>query len=189
MGFFVIQAVYSGDKLCYTKEKKKRKWAMNMIRRAVKADLNAVLKVYKAAKAYMVASGNPAQWEEGYPECVLDRDIEKENLYVLCGRDGTVHAAFVFALGEEADYAVIEDGSWTGSAPYGTIHRLGSDGTERGVFTQCLDFCKAICPYIRADTHHDNRTMQHLFEKHGFVRRGIIHIYDGSPRIAYEFFA
>lgn len=162
---------------------------MDMIRKAEKTDLEAILKVYRAAKAYMVKSGNPTQWEEGYPGCVLDQDLEKGQLYVLCGEDGTVHAAFVLALGEEPTYAVIEEGSWTSSAPYGTIHRLGSDGAIKGVFTQCLDFCKAISPYIRADTHQDNKTMQHLFEKHGFTRRGVIHVYDGSPRIAYEYFA
>lgn len=29
--------------------------------------------------------------------------------------------------------------------------------------------------------------MRHLIEKHGFARRGVIHVEDGSPRIAYEF--
>lgn len=160
-----------------------------MIRKAVMTDLDAILQVYRVAKAYMAASGNPTQWEEGYPDCRLGQDMEKGNLYVLCGEDGAIHAAFAFVLGEEPDYAVIEEGSWTSSAPYGTIHRLGSDGSIKGVFAQCLNFCKEISPYIRADTHRDNKTMQHLLEKHGFVRRGIIHIYDGSPRIAYEFFA
>lgn len=160
-----------------------------MIRKAVGEDLPAIRRVYRAAKAYMVKSGNPRQWEEGYPDCVLDRDLEKGQLYVLCDAGGGIHAAFVLALGEEPTYAVIEDGAWTSSAPYGTIHRLGSDGETKGVFSQCLDFCRAVCPYLRADTHHDNTTMQHLLEKHGFVRRGIIHVYDGSPRIAYEFFA
>ena len=160
-----------------------------MVRKATREDLAAILRVYRAAKDYMIRSGNPNQWEEGYPDCVLDRDMERGQLYVLCGEDGVIHAAFVFILGEEPDYAVIEDGSWTSCAPYGTIHRLGSDGTGKGVFSQCLEFCKGLSPYIRADTHQDNTTMQHLLEKHGFVRRGIVHIYDGSPRIAYEFFA
>ena len=160
-----------------------------MIRKAEMRDMDAVLRVYKAAKAYMVASGNPNQWEEGYPECVLDRDIQKGDLYVLCGDDGTIYAAFAFILGEDPTYAVIEEGAWTSGEPYGTIHRVGSDGTERGVFSKCLEFCKARSPYLRADTHHDNKTMQHVLEKYGFVPSGIIHIYDGSPRIAYEFFA
>ena len=160
-----------------------------MIRKAEQADLQAILLVYRTAKAYMVASGNPTQWEEGYPDCVLDQDIEAGNLYVLCDETGAIHAAFAFILGEDPTYAVIEDGSWTSTAPYGTIHRVGSDGSVKGVFTQCLNFCKEMIPHIRADTHHDNKTMQHVLEKHGFTRRGVIHIYDGSPRIAYEFFA
>lgn len=160
-----------------------------MIRKAEKADLTAILKVYQAAKAYMRATGNPTQWEEGYPDCLLAGDMEKGQLYVLCDEGGEIHAAFVFALGEDPTYAVIEDGSWTSSAPYGTIHRLGSDGQMKGVFAQCLEFCKGISPYIRADTHEDNQTMQHVLEKQGFDRRGTIHVYDGSPRIAYEFFA
>lgn len=160
-----------------------------MIRQARKEDLPDIIRVYRAAKAYMAAHGNPGQWEEGYPDCRLEGDLEKEQLYALCDEGGAVHAAFVLALGEEPDYAVIEDGSWTSRAPYGTIHRLGSDGTEKGVFSQCLEFCKGVIPYLRADTHHDNTTMRHLLEKHGFLRRGIIHVYDGSPRIAYEFFA
>lgn len=160
-----------------------------MIRKAEMRDMDAVLRVYKAAKAYMVASGNPNQWEEGYPDCVLDRDIQRGNLYVLCGDDGTIHAAFAFILGEDPTYAVIEEGAWTSREPYGTIHRVGSDGTQRGVFSRCLEFCKARSPYLRADTHHDNKTMQHVLEKHGFVRRGIIYTDDGTPRIAYEFFA
>jgi len=36
------------------------------------------------------------------------------------------------------------------------------------------------------DTHADNKPMQHLAEKHGFTRCGIIYTGDGSPRIAYE---
>ena len=42
------------------------------------------------------------------------------------------------------------------------------------------------CPNLRIDTHQDNKVMQHVVEKHGFTRRGIIYIADGSPRIAYE---
>ena len=51
-----------------------------------------------------------------------------------------------------------------------------------------LAFCKGIISHIRIDTHQDNKVMQHVVEKHGFRRRGIIYIADGSPRIAYETF-
>ena len=42
------------------------------------------------------------------------------------------------------------------------------------------------CQSLRADTHADNKIMQHLLEKNGFARRGIIHVEDGTPRVAYQ---
>ena len=33
---------------------------------------------------------------------------------------------------------------------------------------------------------NDNQIMQHLLEKNGFTRCGIIHVADGTPRIAYQ---
>jgi RimJ/RimL family protein N-acetyltransferase len=44
----------------------------------------------------------------------------------------------------------------------------------------------AQIPNIRIDTHRDNAIMQHLLEKNGFVKCGIIYVEDGSPRIAYQ---
>ena len=47
-------------------------------------------------------------------------------------------------------------------------------------------FCEKKVPYLRADTHFDNHTMQHLLEKNSFERRGIIYLKNGDPRIAYQ---
>jgi len=160
-----------------------------MIRKAEMEDIPALHRVFQAARAYMVKSGNPNQWDEDYPECMLEGDIGRGQLYVVCDGAGTVHAAFAFVLGDDPTYGVIQDGDWKSDEPYGTIHRMGSDGTVHGVFAQSLDYCKGLISHIRADTHHDNHTMQHLLEKHGFQRCGIIHVYDGSPRIAYQYFA
>ncbi len=63
---------------------------------------------------------------------------------------------------------------------------MAGNGQETGVFAECLAWCREQIGHIRIDTHEDNRIMQHLIEKHGFVRCGIIHVADGSPRIAYE---
>lgn len=76
-------------------------------------------------------------------------------------------------LEEEPTYAYIEDGSWREETPYGTIHRLAGDGEVKGLFAKCVAFCEKKVPYLRADTHFDNHTMQHLLEKNGFERRGI----------------
>ena len=49
-----------------------------------------------------------------------------------------------------------------------------------------MEFCRENAPDLRADTHVDNRTMQHLLEKHGFVYCGIVNPPDGGERMAYQ---
>ena len=65
--------------------------------------------------------------------------------------------------------------------------RVVCDGDgSGGVFACAVDCCKKLCDNLRIDTHENNSTMRHLVAKHGFVRCGIIHLADGSPRIAYQ---
>lgn len=159
-----------------------------VIRKAVMGDMPVILRIYEAARAYMREHGNPSQWgNNNPPRETLEADIQREELYVICGEDGLPHAAFALVAGEDPTYGVIEDGDWTSDEPYVTIHRVGSDGTLKGTFAQCVEFCKAQHDNIRADTHENNLTMQHLLTKHGFVRCGIVHVADGSPRFAYQY--
>lgn len=72
-------------------------------------------------------------------------------------------------------------------SPYAAIHRVASDGTEKGVFAKIAEYCKKEIPHLRIDTHERNLPMQGAVQKCGFHRCGIIHIADGSPRIAYEY--
>ena len=89
-------------------------------------------------------------------------------------------------LGEEPTYRVITNGRWRSNAPYGTIHRVASDGSVRGIAQACFDFCKQHCDYLRIDTHADNLPMQNAIEKAGFHRCSMVAMEDGSPRIAYD---
>ena len=153
---------------------------------AKEADLPRILEIYDIAKAYMRANGNPNQWNGAYPDLeTLRTDIEKQRLYVY-KKDGRIHGVFMLLLEEEPTYAYIEDGSWREETPYGTIHRLAGDGEVKGLFAKCVAFCESKVKYLRADTHFDNHTMQHLLEKNGFERRGIIYLKNGDPRIAYQ---
>lgn len=155
------------------------------VRPAAPGDLPALSEIYRAARAFMAASGNPTQWgtTDPRPE-LLRQDIAQEQLYVLCDGD-TPRAAFALVPGEDPTYAVI-DGAWLSDAPYATIHRLGSDGTCHGVFATALAFAAARQPHLRIDTHADNHIMQKLIARAGFRCCGIIHVADGSPRLAYE---
>lgn len=153
---------------------------------AKEEDLPRIMEIYDIAKAYMRANGNPNQWNGAYPDPdTLRTDIEKQRLYVY-KKDGRIHGVFMLLLEEEPTYAYIEDGSWREERPYGTIHRLAGDGEVKGLFAKCVAFCEKEVPYLRADTHFDNHTMQHLLEKNGFERRGIIYLKNGDPRIAYQ---
>ena len=77
-------------------------------------------------------------------------------------------------------------GHWLNDGPYGTLHRLASAGHRSGVGRLVIDWCLEHCESLRADTHADNKVMQHVLESNGFSRCGIIHLANGSPRIAYQ---
>ena len=157
------------------------------IRKTMTNDIDAVMDVFAAAKRYMRAVGNASQWDDTYPSRrILSDDISCGSSYVLT-ENGEIVGTFALILGEDESYRVIEDGAWRLDKPYGTIHRLASNGKARGLSKACFDFCTAQIDYLRADTHADNRPMQQLLETYGFRRCGIIHgAIDGNARIAYD---
>lgn len=156
-----------------------------MIRQGRLTDLAELMELYNQARTHMARTGNPNQWPPEYPgESLLEEDIEKQQLYVI-ERNGRLCGAFVLKLGDEFGYADIR-GRWLRDLPYGVIHRLSGREAEKGIFKECLDFCRSHAPDLRADTHRDNRVMRHLLEKHGFVPCGEITLADGGERIAYQ---
>lgn len=158
---------------------------MYQIRKASVEDLPRIEEIYAYAREFMAQTGNPNQWGNKTPPTAQSVvDIQKGDLFVAEDEKG-IHGVFYFWIGPDPTYGIIREGSWLSDAPYGTIHRIASDGSG-GIFRTALEFCRGKIGHIRIDTHHDNRIMQHTVEKHGFSRRGIIHIADGSPRIAYE---
>ena len=157
------------------------------IRPTTYADIDALLAIFAYARLQMAEDGNPTQWGDGYPaRGQLQKDIQRGVSYVV-EANGKVCATFVFIIGKDPTYDIIDDGAWIDdSLPYGTIHRIASDALQLGVFRTVLNWCTAHCANIRIDTHQDNRRMIHLIEKAGFSRCGIIYTRDHSPRIAYQ---
>ncbi|MDR2933283.1 MAG: N-acetyltransferase [Oscillospiraceae bacterium] len=148
--------------------------------------MDDILTVYAAARDYMKRTGNAGQWGDHHPpQSLLEDDIKKEHLYVLDNKG--IHGVFAFIIGDDPTYHRIDHGAWISDEPYGTIHRIASDGQTKGIFKQCLAFCQNMSDNIRIDTHHDNKTMRHLIEKNGFQRCGIVYMENGSPRIAYQY--
>ena len=157
------------------------------IRLTTYADLDALMAIFAYARAQMAADGNPTQWGDGYPTREqLENDIQRGVSYVM-EHEGVPCATFVFIIGDDPTYAYIEDGQWLDDTlPYGTIHRIASNGQRRGIFRTVLDWCSAQCSNIRIDTHQANARMIHLIEQAQFTRCGIIYTRDNSPRMAYQ---
>ncbi|MBQ6947794.1 MAG: N-acetyltransferase [Clostridia bacterium] len=154
-----------------------------MIRPATFEDIPAILRIFDIARSFMRENGNPTQWI-GYPaEEHVRADIAKGACYVL--DDQGVHAVFSLFSDPDPTYKYIEDGAWPNEAPYGTIHRIASDGTRRGVVRQAVDFALQFHSVLRCDTHKDNLPMQRALIGAGFVRCGIIYLENGDPREAF----
>lgn len=158
----------------------------DMIRPATSFDIPRALAIYHSARQFMRRSGNTVQWVNGYPsEALLRSDVAAGRLFVMEDAGG-VYAVFAFIIGDDPTYQVI-DGAWLDDAtPYGTLHRLGSDGTHTGVLAEAVAWAWTRCPHLRADTHEDNHPMRRCLERAGFAYTGTIHVADGTPRRAYE---
>ncbi len=136
------------------------------IRKATMDDLACIMKIYAYARVFMKSHGNPRQWAAtNWPP---DYD---------------------FGANAEKGYLDIE-GKWKDDTPYGVVHRIASDGSEKGIGKFCIDWAYGQCHHLRMDTHPDNIVMQNLLKKLGFEKCGIIHVpEDNDPRYAYEKFS
>ena len=161
------------------------------IRNTRTEDLEEVMRIYGRAAGYMAETGNPNQWTPGYPPReMIEEDIRRGVSYVM-EENGQIEAVFAYIEGVDLTYGRIENGAWRSMGPYATVHRLASAGRRRGVAGVCFVWCANQaaahrCSSLRADTHRDNRVMQRVLLRNGFVYCGDIRLADGSPRLAYE---
>ncbi len=71
-----------------------------MIRKAELQELPLLYDIGKKARAYMVRTGNPTQWDAGYPDLYLREDIKKDHLYVLTDEKNCPHAFLPLSWGK-----------------------------------------------------------------------------------------
>lgn len=102
------------------------------IRKSRPEDLERMLQLYADARVFMAEHGNPTQWTNGYPEPeMLQEDIRAGVSYVCEDDQGRVVGTFVFFVGEDESYKVIEQGDWKDHrVPYGVVHRITSQRGE-----------------------------------------------------------
>lgn len=156
------------------------------IRRAELSDVESLMRIFSRARDFMASYGNAGQWGSGYPSRELvEADIEAGNSFVVETASGDVVATFCHILGDDPTYQTI-DGEWLNDKPYGTIHRIASDGTQSGIFAYVLNWALDRCPNMRIDTHADNVPMLHMLEKEGFTHCGVIYCHNGTPREAFQ---
>ena len=160
------------------------------IRKSTEQDIGRMMEIYARARRFMAEHGNPNQWgPTGWPpEALIRRDIAAGDSYV-CVHEGRVVGTFYFIYGQDIEptYRDIAEGRWLDDSPYGVVHRVAADGTVRGVGAFCINWAYEQCGHLRIDTHGDNKVMQRLVEKLGFVHCGTIHVLeDNYPRLAYE---
>ncbi len=139
----------------------------------------------------MAEHGNPNQWgpTNWPPEQLIHRDIQVGKGYVCVNDQDCPIASFFFDYGPDIEpcYRNIESGSWRDAEPYGVVHRIAADGSQKGIGAFCINWAFEQCGHLRIDTHGDNIVMQNLLAKLGFIHQGIIYVEeDNYPRFAYE---
>lgn len=155
-------------------------------------DLPQIERNYAHAREVMARSGNPTQWGTTFPrhQTVVD-DIASHRTMLLVDRQDDkerILAQFALCTGQDPTYAHI-DGAWLDDDAYVTIHRIASSGLVRHAARDCIRWALKHYGNVRADTHPNNKAMQHVLEASGFARCGLIQLSDRSAdttRIAYQ---
>lgn len=156
------------------------------IRLALRKDIDRLLEIFALARKFMRANGNMTQWDDSYPSREqIEVDIDNGQCFVGEDTAGKVVMTFVFIMGEDPTYKVIE-GQWINNEPYGTIHRIASDGSHSRIVERACDFGFGLTQNIRIDTHEDNHPMQNALNRMDFKKCGIIICRNGTPRIAFQ---
>ena len=161
-------------------------------RRAVEDDINSIMKIIKQAQDYLKEQG-VNQWQNNYPNFeTIKNDIMNQYGYVLL-KDLHVIGTVAVSFDGEKNYQSIYDGAWISNYEYAVIHRIAVDQGYKGcgyssvIIKNIEEIClnKGIHS-IKVDTHEENKSMQRLLQKNGFLYCGIIYTEDKSKRIAFE---
>lgn len=167
------------------------------VRKASPEDESFVFSVYEEARAFLKKEGVD-QWQDGYPgKREFRQDLASGQSYILEVKvEDAWRPAFSFYLSfsGDADYDKPAYKSlWSAPGAYAVLHRTAVSEDFRGLGLTALVFYFAACEcrkrdvgMIRADTHKDNRAMQHALEARGFGRRGDIILGGTNGRTALE---
>ena len=148
-------------------------------------DVDEVMELFSYAQNFMKENGNPSQWGNFHPpRKLIEQDAADKIGYVIENNEG-IAGYFALIFGDDPTYRDIE-GRWLNNFEYATIHRLGGNGKQKGIFKIATDFAFSKINNVRIDTHITNKIMLHLFEKYDFTYCGYVKIEDGTTRHVYQ---
>ena len=156
------------------------------IRKAQENQIEELRLLFEIGRQRQIASGNPNQWQRGYPShAQLKADIATRMTYVCC-QETEIIAAFFLMTGHDPMYDYLTEGQWLNQKDYVSIHRFVTKYGGVGIGQFCLDWIKDKSANIRMDTHRLNEPMKKLVEKNGFVYCGQI-VFKDFRRDAYHY--
>ncbi|WP_422082981.1 GNAT family N-acetyltransferase [Ulvibacterium sp.] len=150
-----------------------------MIRRAKIGEIPEILTITKACAANMVKKGIH-QWNEHYPsQNAFEKDIEREELYVL-ESDNSILGTIVISTLMDEEYVPITWLTSHGNNVY--IHRLSIHPRYqgKGYAQRLMDFAEKYARQngfisVRLDTFSQNRRNQKFYETRGYQKLGDIY--------------
>lgn len=163
---------------------------MNELMLAQKQEIEECYKIIEMGRAFQKEQGFQ-QWTEDYPNlATLRQDVMEAKGYVI-KVDGKIAGYMCIDFAGEPAYNNIE-GAWRTAEPYAVVHRMAFSSAFRGMGLSGITFnlIEELClangvNSIRVDTDFANLRMQHVLEKLGFAKCGVI-VFQGSGKVAYD---
>ncbi|HHX61283.1 MAG TPA: GNAT family N-acetyltransferase [Epulopiscium sp.] len=159
---------------------------------ATKENVHAIMEIIQKAQTYLKEQGIN-QWQNNYPNSeTINNDIQNNNGYILI-KDNVIIGTVAVIVGPDKTYKSIYNGEWITDGKYTVIHRMAVNPDYHGlglatkIIKQVEEMCKSKgIPSMKVDTHKENRLMQKVLLKSGFIYCGIIYLEDGNERMAFE---
>ena len=100
------------------------------------------------------------------------QDIEKGCSYVCENDHGDVVGTFFFNHGKDIEptYEIIDDGEWIGDDSYGVVHRIASDGSEKGIGSFCIKW--ALEQFMFTKTTIQDWLLRKYLRRYFFIIQG-----------------
>lgn len=159
------------------------------LRKATIEDIPEVMRIFAQARRAQRIAGF-RQWEDGYPSAdVLISDISSSIGFILDDNGKT--AGYVAIASFDREYNSHPE-LWDVDKTYAVFHRIALSDDYRGkkLSGKLFDLAESQAlrmgvDFVRIDTGLENRPMQHILSKRGYVNLGSCDFIWGK-RLAYE---